>query len=205
MKKEILIALIFLSFTFSGAIAQNSSQSKTTLSIETDPSTFVFKGYAFHFRIKPKNSKHLLLGAGTYALDIPDFLVDLNSDNKSKGWKVRIQGAYSGFGEYYFKEVNRKWFVGFQGGVQEYEIKKSNVAGKEKFNNLLLMGYSGYAYQPFKFPLYLKAWAGLGSASKISGSNDLGNSTYHIAPITWFATFHVGTLSTNQSDGIKIR
>lgn len=54
------------------------SENKTTYSIETDPSTFALKGYAFHIRIKTKNCKHMVWGAGTYALDLPDIMVDLN-------------------------------------------------------------------------------------------------------------------------------
>ncbi len=145
------------------------TESKTTFSIETDPSTFAFKGYAFHIRIKPKDSKRFVFGAGTYALDLPSIMVDMNKDNKGKGWNVRINSAYSLFAEYYFKKANHKWFAGLQTGVQNYKNSNDDISNKEsKYSNLLVMPSIGYNWQPFKFPLYIKPWFKLGYTTKIS-------------------------------------
>lgn len=164
MKTKIkLIAFLFLANTLivgSQAIAQdlnNSIKNKTTISIETDPSTFAFAGYAFHFRIKPKNSQHLLIGAGSYGMDMPDFIVNMNSDNKDKGWNVRINDAYSLFAEYYFEEANKRWFVGLQAGVQNFKNTNDSILNAEsKYTNLLIMPSIGYNWQPFNFPFYIK-------------------------------------------------
>ena len=135
----------------------------------------------------------MLVGAGTYALDLPSVMVDMNADNKSKGWDVRINSAYSLFGEYYFKAVSRKWFVGLQTGVQNYKIMNDNITNKEsKYSSLLIMPSVGYNWQPFKFPLYFKPWFGLGYMSKISGKNAIDDLSYKIAPIAPFITMHVG-------------
>ncbi len=166
---------------------------KTTFSIEIDPSTFLFKGYAFHLRIKPKNSEHIVIGAGAYALDLPSFMVDLNADNKDKGWNVRINSAISLFGEYYFKEANNKWFMGLQTGVQNYKNTNDNMVNKEsKYNNLLIMPSFGYNWHPFNEKLYLKPWLGLGYTTKISGDNLIDNVSYKISPLVPFVTVHVG-------------
>ena len=170
-----------------------ATENKTTFSIETDPSTFVFKGYAFHFRIKPKNSKHLVIGAGTYGLDLPTIMVDMNKDNKDKGWNVRINSAYSLFGEYYFKDANAKWYIGLQAGIQNFKNTNDNIANKEsKYSNLILMPSIGYNWQPFKFPMYVKPWFGVGYTSKLSGSNSIDNLEYNISPLVPFVTLHVG-------------
>lgn len=195
--KSISFAIIaFLFLSISKIEAQNTNKNnehKTTFSIETDPSTFAFGGYAFHFRIKPKNSQHLLLGAGTYALDMPDFLVSMNANNKDKGWNVRIDGAYSLFGEYYFKEANSKWFIGLQAGLQNFKNTNDSILNKEsKYSNLLLMPSIGYTLQPFRFPLYFKPWFGLGYTTKISGDNSIDNLTYNISPLSPFITLHIG-------------
>ena len=170
-----------------------ATENRTTFSIETDPSTFAFKGYAFHIRLKPKNSKHLVIGAGTYALDMPNIMVDMNENNKDKGWNVRINSAYSLFGEYYFKEANAKWYVGLQAGIQNFKNTNDNIASKEsKYSNVILMPSIGYNWQPFKFPMYLKPWFGVGYTSKISGSNSIDNLEYNISPLLPFVTLHVG-------------
>jgi hypothetical protein len=185
-----IVLLSVISTTSTKLIAQEKSvENKTTFSLETDPSTFLFKGYAFHIRIKPKNYEHLITGAGVYALDMPDFLVNLSADNKDKGWSVRINSAVSLFGEYYFKEANKKWFVGLQAGVQNYKNTNDNIANNEyKYRNLLIMPSIGYNWHPFKNGLYVKPWVGLGYTTKISGDN----STYKISPVTYFVTVHVG-------------
>ena len=186
--------LIAISLSTSSVYSQNTtSKERTTISIETDPSTFAFNGYAIHVRVKPASSKHLLIGAGAYAMDFPSFMVDMNSDNKDKGWNVRINSAFSVFGEYYFKEANKKWFAGMQVGIQNYKNSIKNVSGLDtKYSNLLIMPSVGYNWQPFSIPLYLKPWFGLGYTSKISGKNTINNLEYKISPLVPFVTLHLG-------------
>lgn len=197
--KSSFAILLFFGLTANNLQAQQkTTENKTTISVETDPSTFAFGGYAFHFRIKPKNSKHLLIGAGTYGMDMPDFLINMNADNKDQGWNVRINSAFSLFGEYYLKEANHKWFVGLQAGVQNYKNTNDNIADKEsKYSNVLIMPSIGYNWQPFKFPMYIKPWFGVGYTSKISGSNSIDNLEYDISPVVPFITLHVGYTFNN--------
>jgi hypothetical protein len=187
----IAVILGISSFT---ASAQNTGKTfgKTKFSIEIDPATFAFKGYSAHLRIQPKSCNHLLYGVGIYAMDMPAFFVDMNSKNADKGWQVRINNAIGIFGEHHFSKVNKGFFVGSQISAQQFLIENENQSGKEKFTNGLIMGYGGYTLQPFKFPLYFKAWGGVGYASKISGENVLGSNEYDISPISVFATLHVG-------------
>lgn len=193
MKNKVNIIAIAVLLIFSIAAAGLKAQDRTTISIETDPSTFLFKGYAVHLRIKPAASYHYVLGAGVYALDLPNLMVDLNPLNKGKGWNVRINSAYSLFGEYYFEKANHNWFVGMQVGIQNYKNSNSNILDEEsKYSNLLFMPSIGYVWQPFEFPLYFKPWFGLGYTTKISGSNTIANSEYNISPLIPFVTLHIG-------------
>jgi len=191
-KLKISMVVLALTFTSLSVSAQEVKNDKTKFSIEIDPATFAFKGYSAHFRIQPKNCDHLLFGVGIYAMDMPSVFVDFNKKNKDKGWDVRINNGIGLFGEHHFTEVNRKWFVGAQMSIQEYKIENENITGSEKFTNFLAMGYFGYTIKPFKNNLYIKPWAGIGYTSKISGNNSLGTSEYDIAPISMFATLHIG-------------
>jgi hypothetical protein len=193
-KISFLAFLVIFGMSNYNATAQSKDQTdgKTKFSIEIDPATFAYKGYSAHLRIQPKASNHLLYGIGIYAMDMPSFFVDINSNNSDKGWHVRINSAAGIFGEYHFSRANKGFFAGSQISVQQFLIKNENQPGKEKFTNGLLMGYAGYSLQPFKFPLYFKAWGGVGYTSKISGENVLGGQEYDISPISVFATLHVG-------------
>jgi len=178
---------------YSQASAQQStSDEQGKFSVEIDPATFAFKGYSIHLRLQPKNSDHLLLGIGTYALDLPDVFVNFSESNRDKGWNIRISQGFSFFGEHHFTEVNQKWFIGSQVGIQQFKIENENISGREKYSNFLAMGYFGYTFKPFNNSLYIKPWAGIGYTSKVSGENTLASLTYEIEPVTMFLTFHVG-------------
>lgn len=190
MKKSIiaLIAFVMLSVT---AIAQQTS--KTRISLEIDPATFVWKGYSAHLRIQPAHSKHFQIGAGVYSMEMPDFLVDLNSHNKGKGWNAKIKLGYGIFAEYYFSEVNKGWFAGGQTSMQTYTVSNNNFTGEADHTNFLVMGYAGYSWKPFSNnDLYVKPWAGIGSVSRVSGTTTIADNKYNVAPVTMFATLHIG-------------
>ncbi len=197
MKTKIITMLVTIALmvaTNFTALGQQTAQNtaKAELSVEVDPSTFVFRGYGVHIRYKPKNCNHLLLGVGAYAMDMPKMLIDMNSNNKNKGWAVRINNAVGLFAEHHFSEVNKKWFVGLQAGVQQFKISNDFETDNQKYTNGLALVYGGYTWQPWQSGFYIKPWAGVGYTSKIGGSSSLGTKKYDIAPITMFATLHLG-------------
>jgi len=192
--KKITLGLSILLMSV-GVFAQEEKQqsNKTEFSVEIDPATFAFNGYGVHLRVKPKNSEHLLIGVGVYAMDFPDLIVDFNPENKDKGWDVRLNQGIGLFGEYHFSEVNKKFFVGVQLASQEYKIENENEVGSEKFSTFLGLGYAGYTIKPFKSNgLYIKPWMGIGYTSKTGGENKLGDSEYDISPILLFGAVHLG-------------
>ena len=196
---KIITKMLFVFFLFvslasatSTAYSQDQASNKTEVSLEIDPATFAFKGYAFHLRIKPKNSQNKIIGFGTYAMNFPSLLVDLNPENKDKGWNLRLNQGYGLFGEHHFNVVNRGWFVGTQLAMQQYKIKHDEIAGESDFWNFLALGYGGYTFQPFEMPIYFKVWGGLGYTTKVSGENTLGDQTYDVAPLLIFSALHIG-------------
>jgi hypothetical protein len=193
-KFNLIVLLAAFGIISLNASAQSNEPSinRTKFSIEIDPSTFAFKGYSAHFRIQPKSCNHLLYGIGIYAMDMPSFFVDMNSNNADKGWQVRINNAVGIFGEHHFSEVNKGFFVGTQISAQLFAIKQTDQLGDSKFINGLGMAYGGYTLSPFKLPLYIKAWGGLGYTGKLSGENTVGTEEYDISPISVFATVHIG-------------
>lgn len=184
------LALMFLGFL---AASISAAQDVATYSVETDPSTFVLKGYAVHLRVKPAGENRLVFGVGTYALQLPPLMVDLNGKNRDKGWTVNMSSAYALFGEYYFDELSNKWFAALQVGAQNYRNTNAYSGGAEcSYTNLLVMPSVGYTWKPFAVPMYFKPWFGVGYTRKISGSNTVSGSEYDISPLVPFATLHVG-------------
>ena len=163
------------------------------LSVEIDPVAYLYKGYSFHLRYQPMFSERFLIGAGTYAMDLPETFVDFNSLNRDRGWDVRIRSAYFLYGEFYPNEANHRWFIGEQIGFQRFMVSNNTEAkGSARFNNLLLLTYIGYSWHPYKGSFYIKPWVGLGYTAKVDGLNTVGSMTYDVSPLYGFFTFHVG-------------
>lgn len=166
---------------------------RSRLSAEIDPVTFLFRGHSLHLRYQPMFSEHLLIGVGTYAMDLPDLFVDGNPDNRERGWKARIRSAYLMYGEYYAKAANQGWFVGEQVGFQTFKVSNYREAqGSASFNTAIAMTYAGYSWHPYKGALYIKPWIGLGITGKIDGVNRVGSLAYDVGPLFPFFTFHAG-------------
>lgn len=166
---------------------------RSRLSVEIDPVTYLFTGYSFHLRYQPMFSERFLIGAGTYAMDLPQTFVGLNRLNRDRGWNVRIRSAYFLHGEFYATEANHRWFIGEQVGFQRFMVSNDREgSGSARFNNLLLLTYVGYSWHPYKGSFYIKPWVGLGYTTKVDGLNMAGSMDYNISPLYVFATFHVG-------------
>lgn len=192
MNRKALFAAVVILISAAATI-HTQAQSQGRFSVETDPSTFLLSGYSIHLRLQPPNCEQWLIGAGSYGIKLPKAFVDLNQDNRDKGWNAKIKNAYSLFAEYYFHRANQKWFIGEQVGIHNYHVTNDFETGASNdFSTMLLMTYVGYSWHPFKGSLYVKPWAGLGYTERISGSTSIGSRKYDIAPLFPFATFHIG-------------
>jgi len=148
--------------------------------LEIDPLTFVQKGY----------SLHIALGAGTYALDLPQPLVELNHNNK--GWEDRINNAYVIFFDYLFDEKIEGWTIGGEITSQEHKV---SIAGETtEFKSLAYLARVGYHFVLFRSSLYFYPWLGIGSTHLTSGTAVLpiSGKTFDYSNVAAFATLHVG-------------
>lgn len=163
------------------------------LSVEIDPVAFLLRGHSLHLRYQPMFSERFLIGAGTYALDLPQTLVNLNQDNRDRGWTARIRSAYALYAEFYPGKANRAWFVGEQVGFQSFKVtNEREVMDATSFNTFIAMTYVGYSWHPYKGSFYIKPWMGLGLTDKVDGISHVGSLRYDVGPLFPFFTFHAG-------------
>lgn len=170
------------------------AEDKTTYAIETDPATFALGGHAAHLRVAPAGMDHWVFGIGTYALDIPDLMTDMNPANKGQGWQPRLDRGLGLFAEYFFDPARKGWFVGGQLAMQDFKLANSNTpGGQANFTNAVLMTHTGYRWYPKgNRKWYVQPWMGVGYTQTISGQTTVGAQTYDVAPIIPFATLHIG-------------
>ncbi len=176
------------------------------LSIEADPIAFFLEGYSVHLRYQPVFSEHFLIGVGTYAMDLPGALIDLDSKNRGHGWDAWIRSAYSLYGELYLSDANAGWFIGEQIGIQNYRVRNHlEGGGTASFSAFVAMTYGGYSWRPRNAAFYLKPWIGLGFIDKIDGVNTVGNRRYQVGPLFPMLTLHVGYTFGHNSGHWSVR
>lgn len=188
LKKTLLIS----AFALSATIGSFSSQAESKFYMETDPATFLMKGDSIHFKFSTDSLPHWRFGIGTYSLELPDLLVDLNSDNKNEGWEVDITRGVGFFSEYYFNEDLSGWMLGLQVSEQKMEVVSKELGKAAEFTNGLAMASFGYRYNIEGTNFYVLPWAGIGYAKTIEGKPGRLASTYDQDPWLSFMTFHIG-------------
>lgn len=168
-----------------------SAQSQAGVDIEIDPATFVFDGNSLHLRYTHESAPQWRWGIGTYSLEIPDLLVDINKKNRDQQWDVKINRAIGVFTEYYFNPSQIGWFVGAQVSTQDFVIKKPQLSNTE-FTNGLLMLNLGYKWEFKNSQFYLLPWMGLGYTKTIDKDTERKAAGFDLDPITSFMTLHLG-------------
>ena len=155
--------------------------------VEIDPLTYVQEGYSLHLRY---HTDPWTLGVGTYAIDLPLVLVELNDRNE--GWQDKIDSAYVFFLDYHLSREKNTWLVGLEITTQSHEVKFENQTAS--FDAVAYLTRVGYHYEPFDNGLYLFPWVGVGYTNILSGSPSLasGDETFDLKNVTSFATLHVG-------------
>lgn len=164
----------------------------TRLFLETDPTTFPFRGFAAHLRVRPSVLARWSFGAGAYALSLPKVLVELDPTNRDKGWSSRITIGTALFVDRYLRDDGEGPFVGVELGVQRFRVTRDAMPGEAGFTNLLVMPRLGYFWRPLDAGFYVLPWIGVGVTARVAGDVRVGDDTYNVFPIIAFATIHVG-------------
>ena len=179
------------SFPFFALLASLSLPSYASWDLEIDPATYAFKGDSLHIRYTPKSAPQWRFGLGTYSMEMPDALINMNKQNKDKGWQVEITRGLGLFGEYYFSPEQNGWFIGAQLSQQKFSVKREQDASTD-FSNGLLMLNLGYKYALGDTGFYLLPWAGVGYTQTLSGKRQREASGFDQNPAALFMTLHLG-------------
>ncbi len=204
--KPIVFALAILMLSVqTNAQTNRTENTKSFFAVEVDPIVPIgLNGIGGHLIWQPKNAKHFVYGFAFLAFgEKPDFILKMESKNKDKGWKYKINQGFGIEAEYYYKIPNKALFTGIQLFTQEIDITNSNepAVNEHRTNTGMAVITTGYKWYPFKKQhFYLKPWGGVGYSGIIKGAFSakvipntiVGNYEYHIQRFTPFATVHIG-------------
>lgn len=168
-----------------------SIEASASVAIEIDPATYAFRGDSLHLKYTPDSTPQWRWGLGTYSMEMPDALIDVNEKNKHKNWNVEIERAYGLFAEYYFYTSQNGWFVGGQISQQQFRIEKPMTNSLEFTNGLLMMNV-GYKWKIKNSGFYLLPWAGIGYTKTMDNKNERIASGFDVDPVVAFMTIHLG-------------
>ncbi len=190
MKMIIWFNVMALYFTLS-LVATTANAAD--LSVETDPATFAFGGYAAHIRVQTDGSPWVI-GLGTYSLEFPGLMKGLVISPSSDNLTVKLKSGFGLFVDRYLSSSkNEGLFVGVQLAHHALELIDKNVAGGVvKYNAVIIMPRVGYRWNIGTSGLYLLPWAGVGYVSLVGDDPKIGAQTYSAKQWLPFGTLHVG-------------
>ena len=173
--------------------APESRPSVVSAMVEIDPMPFALSGHAVHIRLPIPSVPGLVVSAGTYGMEFPGIFTDINSKNRDEGWHPEIDRAYAAFADYHFSGKPEGLFVGMQLAYQDFELERDESDERRDYGVILVMARVGTLWKPFDSGFFLLPWAGLFANIRADDSNlQIGDETFDVAPISGFATLHVG-------------
>jgi hypothetical protein len=164
------------------------------ISIDSDPSTFVFGGFSGWAMAKLPGVHHVRVGAGGFGLDFPSLLVPHLNRTGEDGWGLSVR-AVMGFAGY--QAGDRKGFyVGAYTGYLESRHTRSDTMGTADRHNITILPCVGYQWFPFGSGAlkgaYLQPWAGATIWIPVGGTTTLGGHTFKDPYVIPIAAAHVG-------------
>lgn len=164
------------------------------VSVDTDPSTFLFGGYSGWVMAKPPGLHHLRIGVGGFGLDFPSALVPHLNRAGEDGWALRVRAAMAFVG--YQAGDRAGFYVGAYTGYLESRHTRSDVMGTADRHNLTILPCVGYQWFPFATGAlrgaYVQPWAGATIWIPVGGTTSLGGHTFRDPYVIPIAAAHLG-------------
>jgi hypothetical protein len=172
-----------------GVIAIRSARADPHLDIETDPSGWVLDGYSVHTGYRPDALPHWRFELGTYGLDYPSVIVDLDSANK--GWDAAIRRGVEAQVGWFPRERRGGWFFAGSLAVNNERDTLDGMSGdRTTFGVMPQIGYQWFPFAHQSF--YIKPWAGAAILVLKGHDVTIAGRTFDEAEVSPFATVHLG-------------
>ncbi len=164
---------------------------KRKLSVEVDPTFFVFSGYAGN--VSYKVNEKWTVGAAIVSAKFPNLLAKLVISDVQESTTLKLESGYTVFVHRFFTEKPSGWFVGLQAGVSNYKITDDRLPGQEKkFTTGIIMPRAGYKYYIKNSDFYLLPWAGISYGPTSNKTQKLGTLSYEVKSFLPFGALHLG-------------
>lgn len=192
MRKMLFAILTVATINVSAQDDSLTPERQSYLSIEVDPTPFIFGGYSFSLKYSPVCNNHVSIMGSVYSSSLPDKL--LSKENYDKDFRdVKLNTSYALFADYFLKSNH----TGFHFGPSAFFYSKtvglnestSILDFKSVYPNIRV----GYVYKPFaKSGFYLNPWFNVGKEFIVDGSSIIEGKHYSTGGISYIVAIHLG-------------
>ncbi|WP_345244658.1 hypothetical protein [Nibrella saemangeumensis] len=169
-----------------------AEQPATTLSLETDPAPYLYKGYSVSLRFSHKAFPHWSVMGSLFQGGVPDAL--LTKTNKELGWRnLRFSPSYALFVDYSLRQSGRGLFFGPAVFLYNNYVTLSTTGQRVDFRTAYPNVRIGYTIFPFKRSnLYITPWFNIGKEIQMGSNAARPEPTYQLSPVKYIMAVHLG-------------
>jgi len=143
------------------------------LAVESSVVAPVMRGASLGGRLRFEGVPHLALGAGVYALTVPQFMIDGSANNEFEHWKVAVRPAVHLSADYFVRQNGTGFSAGITVGLARFVVSSDIVAGSTAFTSAYLLPRAAYTWF-LADHWYINGWIGLQLDGQVAGSTQLG-------------------------------
>ena len=185
-------ALVLASWVLTGLVARPAGGDEPhRLHAEVDPLPFALGGYGGQIGFRGAGQPRLRFAVASFALDVPDAIAQLDSDND--GFHVRVRPSGALYCLYFLSGPRGGWVAGGSLRYLRLEYSHDRVADQRaRIGELSIEAIGGYKWHPWDAGFYLQPWLTIARALARSGDAVVGDREYQQPFVQFFATVNLG-------------
>ena len=161
------------------------------LHVEVDPLPFALGGYGGQIGYRAAALPRLRVAVASFALEVPDPVVELDDDNDGVHLRVRPSGA--AYLLYFLSGPRGGWVAGGSLRYLRLEYSHDQVPGAEtRLGELSIEAIAGYKWHPWEAGFYLQPWVTVARAVASTDDPVVGDREYQPMFLQLFATVNLG-------------
>ena len=161
------------------------------LHVEVDPLPFALGGYGGQIGYRAAALPRLRVAVASFALEVPDPVVELDDDND--GFHLRVRPSGAAYLLYFLSGPRGGWVAGGSLRYLRLEYSHDQVPGAEtRLGELSIEAIAGYKWHPWQAGFYLQPWVTVARAVASTDDPVVGDREYQPMFLQLFATVNLG-------------
>lgn len=187
MARALLLAVVMVAAAAGRAPAGEPHR----LHAELDPLPFALGGYGGQIGLRAAQLPRLRFALASFALEVPDAVAQLDSDND--GFHLRVRPSGAAYCLYFLSGTRGGWVAGGSLRWLRLEYSHDDAPGAEtRLAELSVEAIAGYKWHPWDAGFYLQPWVTVARTLHRSEDAVVGDHEYEQMFLQLFATVNLG-------------